>query len=57
MSWLLVGGGGGGGGGEEQGAAGSRSLETTLGEVLLSNAWVKITVVVPLCLWYVLCCI
>ena len=56
MSWLLVG-GGGGGGGEEQGAAGSRSLETTLGEVLLSNAWVKITVVVPLCLWYVLCCI
>ena len=28
----------------------SRSLETTVGEVLLSNTWVKITVVVPLCL-------
>ena len=42
----------GGGGGERQGAMGSRSLETTVGEVLLSNAWVKITVVVPLCLQY-----
>ena len=27
-----------------------RSLETTVGEALLSNAWVKITVVVLLCL-------
>ena len=34
-----------------QGAMGSRSLETTVGEVLLSNAWIKITVVVPLCLY------
>ena len=49
MSWLLGGGGGGGGGGL-QGAIGSRSLETTVEEVLLSNTWVKITTVVPLCL-------
>ena len=43
MSWLL-------GGGGVQGAIGSRSLETTVEEVLLSNTWVKITTVVPLCL-------
>ena len=33
-----------------QGADGSSSLGTRFGEVLLSNAWVKITVIFPLCL-------
>ena len=37
-------------GGGGQGVVGSRILGTKFGEVLLSNAWVKITVVLPLCL-------
>ena len=41
---------GGGGGGGGQGVVGARILDTKFGEVLLSNAWVKITVVLPLCL-------
>ena len=33
-----------------QGVVGSRNLDAKFGEVLLSNAWVKITAVLPLCL-------